>query len=116
MTEWLFAQNILAPNIRDLFSAKGKMPIKKVGSDPLPRIYATFNSCQTQFHIAIERTPEIILKHYWGKNYSGVIPPVTTDRIKLWLNLVCIQHGGEDEKISDTTYKFRETLEKILGV
>lgn len=116
MTEWFFAQNILAPNVRDFFSSAGKVSIQKIGPSPLPRVYTTLNQCRRQFHSAIKKTPKVILRHYWGVDCATSIPEDHKGRINLWLNLVTSHRKGAQEQIDGTEYNFRETIEKILDI
>lgn len=117
MSVWLFAKNILCRNVRDFISASGTAAIDMIGPKELPRIYTSLLKCASIFKREIEHIPGAVLKSAWSEcGNTTPIPTSVEDRIALWLDIVSQQYGGKQKKIQDTPYKFKETVEKILGV
>lgn len=113
MSVWLFAKNILCRNVRDFLSASGKQAIAVIGPEELPKIFSSLQNCTEEFKEELKNTPSIILKSSWSVcGTITTIPENLEGRIKLWLNLVARQY--EKELISETPYKLRDTLEKLL--
>ncbi len=111
---WLFANDIFCRNVRDFISGSGRKAIDILGNDRLAKAFYRLYTCRHLFREETGKIHPTVLKRSWRENSASDIPDSADARIKIWLDLVCKEYGGEETAVKGSPYNFKETVQRII--